>query len=55
MARSNPQASLAHFAENGSPTSAPYPGGLPALRTEAPKFVRAVGELAVKLLNGDDG
>lgn len=54
VSRRNPQASLAHFAELGSPTSAPYPGGLPALRTEAPKFVRAVAELAEKLLRGDE-
>lgn len=48
-----PQAALAHIIEFGSPTSAPMPGGLPALETEAPKFVRALADLAEKLLTGD--
>lgn len=52
VAKSNPQASLAHFAELGSPTSPPFPGGWPALKTEAPKYTRAVADLAEKLLSG---
>lgn len=52
VSKRNPQASLAHFAEFGSPTSAPYPGGKPALKTEAPKYTRAVADLAEKLLSG---
>lgn len=52
VARTNPQASLAHFPEFGSIKNAPLPGGAPALRTEAPKFVRAVADLAEKLLSG---
>jgi hypothetical protein len=52
VARSNPQASLAHFPELGSPKNAPLPGGLPALLAEAPKFVRAVAEVAEDLLRG---
>lgn len=52
VSRRNPQASLAFFAEFGLPTQAPHPGGAPALRTEAPKYVKAVADLAEKLLSG---
>lgn len=52
VARTNPQASLAHFPEFGSVNNAPLPGGAPALRAEAPKFVRAVAEVAEELLRG---
>jgi hypothetical protein len=53
VARSNPQASLAHFPEFGSVNNAPLPGGAPALRAETPKYIKAVGDLAEKLLSGD--
>jgi hypothetical protein len=53
--RNNPQAPLAHFAEFGSINNAPLPGGLPALRTEEPKFVAAVGDAGVELLLEGDG
>lgn len=52
VARTNPQASLAHFPEFGSIKNAPLPGGSPALRAEEPKFLRAVAELAEQLLSG---
>ena len=52
VSRRNPQASLAHFAEMGSVRNAPIPGGLPALLTEDPKFVQAVADAAVELLEG---
>lgn len=50
--RRNPQAPLAHFPEFGSVRNAPTPGGAPALKVEAPKFTRAVAELAERLLSG---
>ena len=50
--KTNPQASLAHFAEMGSINNAPNPGGLPALRAEDPRFVQAVQDAAVELLEG---
>lgn len=48
-----PQAALAHIIELGSPTSAPIPGGLPALDAEAPKFEQALAELGEKLIMGE--
>lgn len=52
--RANPQASLAHFPEFGDASSRtpPTPGGAPALRVEAPKFTKAVADLAERLLSG---
>lgn len=48
------QAPLGGFLENeyGTPWSAPQPAGAPALAAEAPKFEQALGDLAVKLLEG---
>ncbi|MGE5829703.1 MAG: hypothetical protein ACM30G_15285 [Micromonosporaceae bacterium] len=48
----NPQAPLAFFAEYGSVRNAPYPGGLPSLLEEEPRFLDAVADLAVELLEG---
>jgi hypothetical protein len=55
VSRRNPQASLAHFAEFGLVNQPPFPGGAPALRKEDPKFVDAVGDAAIKLLEGRAG
>jgi hypothetical protein len=52
VSKRNPQASLAHFPEFGSLNNAPMPGGLPSLRSEDPRFVKAVGDAAVELLEG---
>lgn len=46
------QAPLGGIIENGSPTSAPIPGGAPALELEAPRFEKALADMAVKLLEG---
>jgi len=48
----NPQAALAHFAEYGSLKNRPYPGGLPSLLEEAPRFAQAAADMAVDLLEG---
>jgi len=48
----NPQAPLAHFPELGSIRNAPNPGGLPSLLEEEPRFVDAVADAAVELLEG---
>lgn len=48
--KSRLQGPLANIIEFGSPTSAPIPGGQPALDTEAPKFEAALAALTVKLL-----
>jgi len=52
VTRRNPQASLAHFAEYGLVGQAPHPGGLPSLLEEEPRFINAVGDVAVELLEG---
>lgn len=52
VAANNPQAPLAHFPEFGSIKNAPNPGGAPALAEEAPRFVQAVADVAVDLLEG---
>jgi hypothetical protein len=44
------QGNLGHIPEYGSPTSAPIPYMAPAADAEAPKFARAVEDLAVKAL-----
>lgn len=44
------QAPLAGIIEYGSPTSPPMPGGLPSLAEEAPRFEKALEDMAVKLL-----
>jgi len=44
------QAPLGGVIEYGSPTSAPIPGGLPALELEAPRFEKALADMAEKLL-----
>lgn len=44
------QGPLGGVAEFGTPTSAPHPGGAPALDAEAPKFEAAMLALTVKLL-----
>lgn len=44
------QGALGNLLEFGSVNNAPTPGGGPALDTEAPKFVRALGTLGAKLL-----
>ena len=54
VAATNPQAPLAHFAEFGTPfpPTPPHPGGLPALEEEEPRYVQAVADVAVELLEG---
>jgi hypothetical protein len=44
------QGPLGGVAEFGTPTSAPHPGGAPALDREAPRFEAAMVALTVKLL-----
>ena len=44
------QGPLGGVAEFGTPTSAPHPGGAPALDAEAPRFEAAMVALTVKLL-----
>lgn len=52
VARTNPQAPLAHFPEYGSVKNPPMPGGLPSLLEEEPRFVNAIADKAVALLEG---
>lgn len=52
------QGNLAHFiefgnAEYGSVRNAPIPGGLPALRAEEPRFVKALADLGERVPVGD--
>lgn len=47
------QGPLGNLIEFGSENNAPIPGGLPALRTEEPRFVQAIADAAEKLLAGD--
>ena len=44
------QGPLGGVAEFGTPTSAPHPGGAPALDAESPKFEAAMLALTVRLL-----
>ena len=44
------QGALGGIAEFGSPTSAPHPGGAPALDAEAPRFEAAMLALTERLL-----
>lgn len=46
------QGALGNIIEFGSPTSAPHPGGMPALDTEQPKFVGALEDLLTRVLDG---
>ena len=46
------QGALGDILENGSLTSAPHPHMLPAGRAEAPRFEKALEDLAVRLLEG---
>lgn len=46
------QGALGNLLEFGSVNNAPHPGGTPALEAEAPRFEKALGDLAEKLLNG---
>lgn len=43
--KNRPQGPLGNLLEYGSPNNAPIPGGAPALRTEQPKFERAMEAL----------
>lgn len=52
VARSNRQSPIAHLLEYGSVNNPPYPGGQAALDAEDPRFVRAVADAAVELLDG---
>lgn len=45
------QGELAGIAELGSARHAPHPALIPAARDEAPKFEKAMGDLAVKALD----
>jgi hypothetical protein len=44
------QGALGNIIEFGTPKNAPIPGGLPALAAEAPRFDKALGDLAERLL-----
>jgi len=44
------QGNLAFIAENGSPTSAPFPFMRPAGEAEEPKFAQAIDDLAVEAI-----
>lgn len=46
------QGSLGGILENGSPTSPPHPHMRPAGEREAPRFERAMNDLAARLLEG---
>lgn len=46
------QARLASIIEYGSLTSAPHPGGLPALEAEAPRMAEYAAKVAQDLLEG---
>lgn len=46
------QGALGNLIEFGSTNNAPIPGGLPALAAEAPKFEKALEDLAEKVLGG---
>jgi hypothetical protein len=46
------QGPLGGIIEDGSPTSAPHPGGLPALAAEEPKFLEQLEKAAVRQLGG---
>lgn len=46
------QGALGNIIEFGSPTSAPHPGGLPALAAEEPRLIEQVERLMVRQLGG---
>lgn len=46
------QGALGGILENGSPTSPPHPHMLPAGEAEAPRFEKALEDLAVRLVEG---
>jgi len=48
----NRQAFLAEIIENGTLTSAPHPGGPPALEAELPRMAAAAEKVAADLLEG---
>ncbi len=48
----NRQAFLAKVIEYGTPTSAPHPGGQPALDAEIPRLMKAAEKAAADLLDG---
>lgn len=52
VSAANRQAGLAHLLEYGSIHNPPYPGGQAALDSEEPRFVQAVADAAVDLLDG---
>lgn len=43
---------LGNIYEFGTPRNGPQPGGLPALQAEEPKFLKAIEDMARKLLDG---
>lgn len=46
------QGPLGNLLEYGSEHNAPIPGGIPAAKTEAPRFEKALGDLGVRLIEG---
>ena len=48
--KGRPQGPLGNLIEFGSENNAPIPGGQPALDAEAPRFEKALGDLAEKVL-----
>jgi hypothetical protein len=47
------QGALGNLIEYGSVNNAPHPGGSPALDAEEPKFLKALEDMAARLLEGD--
>lgn len=48
--KSRRQGALGNIIEFGTENNAPIPGGLPALKTEAPRFERALLDLGTRLV-----
>lgn len=50
--KDRPQGPLGNLIEFGTATSAPLPGGLPALEAETPRYERALADLSERLAAG---
>lgn len=49
------QGALGNLLEFGSVKNAPIPGGAPALEAETPRYIKALEDLAARLIEGGDG
>jgi hypothetical protein len=49
------QGALGNLLEYGSVKNAPIPGGAPALEAEEPRYIKALEDLAGRLIEGGDG